>query len=71
MSRMDVDVLGGDWRKASHSVNNGQCVEVASARVTVMVRDSVSPSGPTISYPASTWRAFLASARTGAYDITR
>lgn len=70
MSRMD-DVLGGGWRKASHSVNNGQCVEVASARAMVMVRDSVSPSGPTISYSASTWRAFLASARTGAYDITR
>ena len=71
MSRMDVDVLGGGWRKASHSVNNGQCVEVASARVTVMVRDSVSPSGAAISYPASTWRIFLASARAGAYDITR
>jgi Domain of unknown function (DUF397) len=71
MSLMDVDGLGSGWRKASHSVNNGQCVEVASGRATVMVRDSVNPSGPVVNYPASTWRAFLASTKTGTHNVTR
>jgi hypothetical protein len=71
MPLYDVALLGADWRKASRSVNNGACVEIASAHATVMVRDSVDPSGPVVIYPAGTWQAFLASAKTNAFDITR
>ncbi len=68
MLPMDV---GANWRKASHSVNNGACVEVASAHVAVMVRDSVADSGPVVSYPARTWQRFVATAKAGAFDTSR
>jgi hypothetical protein len=67
---MDAVVVDVAWRKASRSVNNGQCVEVSATRADVMVRDSVDPSGPVVSYPARTWQAFLTSAKTGTFDAT-
>ncbi len=71
MSSMDVDVLCRSWRKATYSINNGQCVEVASARAAVLVRDSVNPAGPVVSYSSRTWHAFLASAKAGVFDTAR
>ena len=65
MSPMDDGALSGGWRKAGRSVNNGQCVEVASASAAVMVRDSVDPSGPVVGYPSRTWQAFLAASKAG------
>jgi uncharacterized protein DUF397 len=61
MSLMDVDVLASDWRKASHSVNNGACVEVGSAPARVLVRDSVNPSGALIAYAPAAWQVFIGS----------
>lgn len=69
MSSMDVGVLCCGWRKATHSINNGQCVEVASARTAVLIRDSVDPAGPVVSYPARTWQAFLTRAKAGTLDV--
>ncbi|WP_107480643.1 DUF397 domain-containing protein, partial [Streptomyces caniscabiei] len=43
------------WFKSSHSDNEGgDCVEVAvsHARLTVHVRDSKNPTGPTLTLPA-------------------
>jgi Domain of unknown function (DUF397) len=71
MSSKGIDAHHQGWRKASRSVNNGACVEVASASAVVMVRDSVDPSGPMVGYPAPMWRAFLATAKTGAFDSLR
>ncbi len=42
----DAVELACDWRKASYSVNNGQCVEVASDRAAVLVRNTVTPPAP-------------------------
>jgi hypothetical protein len=71
MSLKDSDVPDTGWRKASWSIANGQCVEVACAPAAIVVRDSVNPSGPVVSYPASVWRSFLVSTKTGTFGINR
>jgi Domain of unknown function (DUF397) len=48
-----------EWRKSTYSVENGNCVEVASAG-TVMIRDTQDRDGMTLSVPAPAWRAFTA-----------
>ena len=64
MSLIDAYAPDAGWRKASRSVNNGACVEAASARAAVMVRDSVDPSGPVVaSSSVATWRTFIAAAK--------
>jgi hypothetical protein len=51
----------GNWRKSSYSGADGnECVEVASATGTVVVRDTQDRNGRSLSVPASTWRAFVA-----------
>ncbi|WP_060883858.1 DUF397 domain-containing protein [Streptomyces caniscabiei] len=57
------------WFKSSHSDNEGgDCVEVAvsHARLTVHVRDSKNPTGPTLTLPAPVWTAFVAAGQPGA-----
>jgi Domain of unknown function (DUF397) len=61
-----VDLTGADWRKASYSSNNGNCVEVArNLPGVVAVRDSKDPDGPALVFAAGAWRAFIAGARAG------
>jgi hypothetical protein len=49
-----------DWRKSSYSnANGGQCVETASAKGAVLVRDTTDRDGVTLSVPAAAWQAFL------------
>ena len=59
------DVRGSDWRKASQSMNNGNCVEAASIRAGVVVRDSANPGDPILFYSADAWRAFIAALKNG------
>jgi hypothetical protein len=71
MSLTDVAALAADWRKASASVANGACVEIASANARVLVRDSVNPSGPAVAYGSGAWEIFVDSAKRGALDSIR
>ena len=52
--------MESDWRKSSHSGDNGgECVEVATAGA-VLVRDTTDRSGPVATFTADAWRAFTA-----------
>ena len=65
MPLTDAVELACGWRKASYSVNNGQCVEVALDHAAVLVRDTVTPTGAVVAY-APAWRAFVSSPRLAA-----
>jgi hypothetical protein len=71
MSSEDLGVPAAAWRKSRRSIHNGQCVEVAPTTGAVMVRDSVDPSGPRVSYPTQAWLSFIAGAKRGSLDSSR
>jgi hypothetical protein len=64
-----VEVGSGDWRKSTRSGDNANCVEVAAAERVIGVRDTKQHGeGLVLEFPAATWRAFLAEARSGQLD---
>jgi len=58
---------GLQWRKSSLS-GIGNCVEVASDRGEVLVRDSKDPTGPWMRYSQPEWAAFIRAAKNGEFD---
>ena len=56
------------WRKSSYSGTSGNCVEVAEldggGRA---VRHSKDPAGPTLTFTAGEWAAFVAGAQDGEF----
>lgn len=49
-----------NWRKSSYSGGSGaECIEVASLRGAVAVRDSKDRQGATLTLSASAWHAFI------------
>jgi len=56
------------WRKSRRSWNTGACVEAASLRGAVVVRDSQDAGGLVLSYPPMVWRSFVREARAGLHD---
>lgn len=57
------------WHKSSYSSSNGQCVEVAAVGADIAVRDSKNPDGPVLVFGAEEWRAFVAGAVAGRFDL--
>ncbi|AVV41173.1 DUF397 domain-containing protein [Streptomyces sp. P3] len=54
------DATAPEWIKSSYSTPDGpDCVEVAAAPATILIRDSKSPDGPRLSLAPTTWAAFL------------
>ncbi|WP_370656741.1 DUF397 domain-containing protein [Streptomyces sp. NBS 14/10] len=55
------------WRKSSHSVGEGQCVEVAAWGGLVRLRESDDPDAVLGAAPA-VWAAFVRGVKAGLYD---
>ncbi|MFE3137572.1 DUF397 domain-containing protein [Streptomyces scopuliridis] len=54
------------WFKSSYSgPEGGDCVEVAIAPTTVLIRDSKTAQGPILHVPAAPWNAFITFASHG------
>jgi len=58
-------LTGANWRRASRSATNGQCVEVAQGVGVFGVRDSKDPTGGVLVIAPTAWARFLAVAATG------
>lgn len=60
------------WCKSSYSGSNGgNCVEVArNLPGIVAVRDSKDPDGGALVFTPDEWRAFIAGAQAGEFDLT-
>lgn len=65
MSQKEHEARAMTWRKSSHSMGNGACVEVAATGGRVMVRDSVSPVTCQLQLSAQAWRRFVQRAGDG------
>jgi hypothetical protein len=47
------------WRKSSHSLANGECVEVGALRGAIAVRDSKNPTSTTLLCGPVQWRILI------------
>ncbi|MFE9429240.1 DUF397 domain-containing protein [Kitasatospora sp. NPDC006697] len=57
-----------DWFKSSYSDNGGACIEVAANVPTVVpVRDSKDPEGPSLTFSAEGFTAFIAGVKGGVF----
>ncbi|MCB5907645.1 DUF397 domain-containing protein [Streptomyces pinistramenti] len=62
------------WIKSSYSsADNGNCLEwaptsiSATGAVPIRVRDSKTPDGPTLSFPAASFAGFIAGVKAGEF----
>ncbi|WP_329156509.1 DUF397 domain-containing protein [Streptomyces anulatus] len=54
------------WTKSSYSGGNGACVEVKSpVALSIAVRDSKAPQGPSLTFVSGAWNAFVRDVATG------
>ena len=51
--------MESNWRKSSTRRQRRECVEVASAAGSVLVRDTTARTGPALVFTAEAWRAFI------------
>lgn len=66
-----IDLSTVNWRKSSYSnQDGGACVEVSDdfAPLVVPVRDSKTPHGPALVFPAGGWASFVAAVKGGRLD---
>ncbi|MGW9437504.1 DUF397 domain-containing protein [Streptomyces sp. NPDC055607] len=66
-----IDLSDMAWRKSSYSnPDGGACVEVSDdfAPLVVPVRDSKTPHGPALVFPAGGWASFVAAVKGGRLD---
>jgi hypothetical protein len=58
-----------NWRKASHSATNGECVEIAVVDGRIAVRDSKAINGTMLRYETSDWCRFIERAKRADYSF--
>ncbi|MGW3560054.1 DUF397 domain-containing protein [Streptomyces sp. NPDC000963] len=66
-----IDLSDVAWRKSSYSnPDGGACVEVSDdfAPLVIPVRDSKTPHGPALVFPAGGWASFVAAVKGGRLD---
>ena len=60
------------WFKSSYSDNGGACIEAATNLIAphgiVPVRDSKTPTGPVLGFPADAFTTFVAGVKAGTFD---
>lgn len=54
-----MDLTGVTWRTSTRSGSSGNCVEVATPALIVMVRDSKDRQGPVLSFSPLAWSTFI------------
>ncbi len=54
-----------EWHKSTASQGSGECIEVATRRASILVRDSRDPSGAVLTFGRRQWGAFLGRVRSG------
>jgi hypothetical protein len=65
MPSTDVDSRALAWRKSSHSVNAGACIQVTALADGVAAMDSVGKPDDIISFPRTGWRSFIDAVKGG------
>ena len=55
------------WRKSSCSTGGNDCIEVAQAGTTCLVRDSKNPDAAHLAVQPQVWAAFTDDIKNGAY----
>ena len=67
MTTAQPTTLTRPWRKSSHSTGGNDCVEVAQAGTSCLVRDSKNPDGARLAVRPKAWAAFTGDIKHGAY----
>jgi len=56
---MNPDQAQIQWRKSSHSAQQGDCVEVGAGIQEILVRDSKNSEGPRLTFSRREWTALV------------
>ena len=67
MTTAQDTILTRPWRKSSRSTGGNDCVEVAQARASFLVRDSKNPDGARLALGPQAWAAFILDIKRGTY----
>ncbi len=68
MTTSQDSMLTSPWRKSRRSTGGNDCVEVAQAGTSCLIRDSKNPDGARLAVRPQTWAASIRDIKHGTYD---